>query len=138
MPAAEDPLTPPGQGGLAQPAARALGHRYIAICDHAKRLKEGRLELQAEAIAALNERVSRLDSLSDELSATLADARDTMADARANKRTWLATTALVNKDYPVVQTIVFMVTISYVFANLLALNFLLHGALDGGGTIFTT
>jgi ABC-type transporter Mla subunit MlaD len=34
-------------------------------------------------VAALNERVSRLDSLSDELSATLADARETMADARA-------------------------------------------------------
>jgi peptide/nickel transport system permease protein len=31
----------------------------------------------------------------------------------------LATTALVNKDYPVVQTIVFMITISYVVANLL-------------------
>jgi peptide/nickel transport system permease protein len=31
----------------------------------------------------------------------------------------LATTALVNKDYPMVQAIVFLVTISYVFANLI-------------------
>jgi DNA polymerase (family 10) len=38
-------------------AARERGHSYIAICDHAKRLKEGRLERQAADIAALNERV---------------------------------------------------------------------------------
>jgi peptide/nickel transport system permease protein len=31
----------------------------------------------------------------------------------------LATTALVNQDYPMVQAIVFLVTISYVFANLI-------------------
>jgi DNA polymerase (family 10) len=35
-------------------AALARGHRYIAICDHAKRLKDGRLEAQTEQIAALN------------------------------------------------------------------------------------
>lgn len=34
-------------------AAMARGHRYYAICDHAKRLKDGRLEAQAEAIARL-------------------------------------------------------------------------------------
>ena len=39
-------------------AAREQGRRYLAICDHAKRLKDGRLERQAEAIAALNERLS--------------------------------------------------------------------------------
>jgi ABC-type transporter Mla subunit MlaD len=33
--------------------------------------------------AALNERVTRLDTLADELSATLVDARETMAEARA-------------------------------------------------------
>jgi DNA polymerase (family X) len=55
-----------GRGTLEEmvEAARALGHRYIAICDHAKRLKEGRLELQAEAIGALNERVSGMRILS--------------------------------------------------------------------------
>ena len=35
-------------------AAQARGHFYLAICDHAKRLKNGRLERQAEAIAELN------------------------------------------------------------------------------------
>jgi DNA polymerase (family 10) len=55
-----------GRGTLEQmvEAARALGHRYIAICDHAKRLKDGRLEQQAEQIAALNERVRGLRILS--------------------------------------------------------------------------
>jgi DNA polymerase (family 10) len=35
-------------------AARARGYRYLAICDHARRLRDGRLERQAEAIAELN------------------------------------------------------------------------------------
>ena len=35
-------------------AARERGRRYIAICDHARRLRDGRLEAQTEAIAALN------------------------------------------------------------------------------------
>jgi DNA polymerase (family 10) len=35
-------------------AARERGHRYIAICDHARRLRDGRLEGQSEAIAALD------------------------------------------------------------------------------------
>ena len=35
-------------------AAKERGHRYIAICDHARRLRDGRLEAQTEAIAALN------------------------------------------------------------------------------------
>jgi uncharacterized protein YoxC len=34
-------------------------------------------------LAALNERIGRLDSLSDEVSTTLADARETMAEVRA-------------------------------------------------------
>jgi DNA polymerase (family 10) len=35
-------------------AAKERGHRYIAICDHARRLRDGRLAAQTEAIAALN------------------------------------------------------------------------------------
>ena len=35
-------------------AAKERGHRYIAICDHARRLRDGRLEAQTEAIKALN------------------------------------------------------------------------------------
>jgi len=45
-------------------AATALGRRYIAICDHAKRLREGRLERQAEEIAALANRIPGLTILS--------------------------------------------------------------------------
>ena len=43
--------------------AKACGHRYIAICDHAKRLREGALERQAEEIAAV-ERAGRRGSRS--------------------------------------------------------------------------
>jgi DNA polymerase (family 10) len=55
-----------GRGTLEEmvEAARALGHRYIAICDHAKRLKDGRLELQTEAIAAINESTKGMRVLS--------------------------------------------------------------------------
>jgi DNA polymerase (family 10) len=35
-------------------AAKERGHRYVAICDHARRLRDGRLEAQAAAIAELN------------------------------------------------------------------------------------
>jgi DNA polymerase (family 10) len=34
-------------------AAKEREHSYVAICDHARRLRDGRLESQAEAIAAL-------------------------------------------------------------------------------------
>jgi DNA polymerase (family 10) len=55
-----------GRGTLEEmvAAARALGRRYVAICDHAKRLKEGRLERQAEAIAELSERIDGIEVLS--------------------------------------------------------------------------
>ena len=39
-------------------ASKERGHRYIAICDHARRLRDGRLDAQTEEIAALNERLS--------------------------------------------------------------------------------
>jgi DNA polymerase (family 10) len=45
-------------------AAKALGRNYVAICDHAKRLKDGRLERQAEDIAELNERTRGIEILS--------------------------------------------------------------------------
>jgi DNA polymerase (family X) len=38
-------------------AALGLGRRYLAICDHAKRLKGGRMQRQAEEVAALSERL---------------------------------------------------------------------------------
>src|SRR5919106_4456793 len=38
--------------------ARALGHEYIAICDHVQRLREGKLERQWEQIEYLNGRLA--------------------------------------------------------------------------------
>jgi DNA polymerase (family X) len=45
-------------------AARTAGHGYYAVCDHAKRLKDGRLERQAEQIAELNARLEGIEILS--------------------------------------------------------------------------
>jgi DNA polymerase (family 10) len=55
-----------GKATLEQMTAggQARGYRYLAVCDHAKRLKEGRLERQAEAIAELNERLEGIRILS--------------------------------------------------------------------------
>jgi DNA polymerase (family 10) len=39
-------------------AARELGHEYLALTDHAHYLREGRLERQAEEVAALNKRLA--------------------------------------------------------------------------------
>lgn len=39
-------------------AAKERGRKYVAICDHARRLRDGRLERQTEDIAALNENLS--------------------------------------------------------------------------------
>jgi DNA polymerase (family 10) len=39
-------------------AAQALGHEYLAMCDHSPRLREGRLQRQWEEIDALNERLA--------------------------------------------------------------------------------
>jgi DNA polymerase (family X) len=39
-------------------AARALGHEYLAMCDHSPRLREGRLHAQWEEIDVLNERLA--------------------------------------------------------------------------------
>jgi len=39
-------------------AAQALGHEYLALCDHSPRLREGRLRAQWEEIDALNERLA--------------------------------------------------------------------------------
>jgi DNA polymerase (family 10) len=45
-------------------AAQARSHRYLAVCDHARRLRDGRLERQAEAIAELNGRLDGFRVLS--------------------------------------------------------------------------
>ncbi len=45
-------------------AAKAQGLKYIAICDHARRLRDGRLAEQVAEIVAANDRVSGLRVLS--------------------------------------------------------------------------
>ena len=45
-------------------AARARGYRYYAISDHAKRLRDGRIDRQAEEIAALNRNLEDIELLS--------------------------------------------------------------------------
>ena len=51
-----------GRGTLEEMAVAALerGRKYVAICDHARRLRDGRLERQTEEIAALGKRLSGL------------------------------------------------------------------------------
>ena len=39
-------------------AAQALGHEYLALCDHSPRLRDGRLQRQWAEIDALNERLA--------------------------------------------------------------------------------
>jgi DNA polymerase (family 10) len=49
-----------GRATLADMVGAALdrGYDYLAICDHAQRLRDGRLEQQAEEVAALNEQLA--------------------------------------------------------------------------------
>jgi DNA polymerase (family X) len=54
-----------GRGTVSEMVETAieLGHEYIAICDHAKRLRADLLERQTEEIAALREQVGRMEIL---------------------------------------------------------------------------
>jgi DNA polymerase (family 10) len=70
-------------------AARALGRRYVAICDHARRLREGRLERQGEDIAALNERVEGIEILSGIEVDIRADGSLDMPDEVLAERAWV-------------------------------------------------
>jgi DNA polymerase (family 10) len=70
-------------------AALAEGHRYVAICDHARRLREGRLEQQAAEIAALNKRFSKLTILSGVEVDIRADGSLDMSDEDLSARDWV-------------------------------------------------
>jgi DNA polymerase (family 10) len=70
-------------------AAQERGHRYVAICDHARRLREGRLERQAEDIAALNERLSGLRVLSGVEVDIRADGSLDLPDDQLAERDWV-------------------------------------------------
>jgi DNA polymerase (family X) len=65
------------------------GHRYIAICDHARRLRDGRLEAQTKAIAELQERVSGLTILAGIEVDIRADGSLDYADEALAERDWV-------------------------------------------------
>jgi DNA polymerase (family X) len=70
-------------------AARARGHRYLAVCDHARRLREGRLECQAEAIASLNATLDDIEILSGIEVDIRADGSLDMDDESLAQRDWV-------------------------------------------------
>jgi DNA polymerase (family X) len=70
-------------------AAKERGHRYIAICDHARRLRDGRLEAQTKAIAELQERVSGLTILAGIEVDIRADGSLDYADEALAERDWV-------------------------------------------------
>jgi DNA polymerase (family 10) len=81
-------------------AARALGRRYVAICDHAKRLKDGRLERQAEQIAALNEQVEGIEVLSGVEVDIRADGSLDLPDEALASRAWVMASVHSGFDRP--------------------------------------
>jgi DNA polymerase (family 10) len=70
-------------------AAKERGHSYIAICDHARRLRDGWLERQTEEIAAMNERVSGITVLAGIEVDIRADGSLDYDDASLAKRDWV-------------------------------------------------
>jgi DNA polymerase (family 10) len=65
------------------------GHRYVAICDHARRLRDGRLEAQTEAIAALAGRVPGIKVLAGVEVDIRADGSLDMDDETLAGRDWV-------------------------------------------------
>jgi DNA polymerase (family X) len=91
-----------GRGTLEQmvDAAHELGRRYLAICDHAKRLKDGRLERQAQDIADLNERVRGIQVLSGVEVDIRADGSLDMPDEVLAERDWVMASIHSGFDKP--------------------------------------
>jgi DNA polymerase (family 10) len=81
-------------------AARALGRKYVAICDHAKRLKDGRLERQAEDIAALNERTRGIEILSGVEVDIRADGSVDLDEQALAERAWVMASIHSGFDRP--------------------------------------
>jgi DNA polymerase (family 10) len=81
-------------------AARGLGRRYLAVCDHAKRLKDGRLERQAQEIAALNEQVRGIQVLSGVEVDIRADGSLDMPDETLAERDWVMASIHSGFDKP--------------------------------------
>jgi DNA polymerase (family 10) len=91
-----------GRGTLEQmvEAARALGRRFLAICDHARRLRDGRLERQTEEIAALNERVRGIQVLAGIEVDIRADGSLDMPDDVLGERDWVMASVHSGFDKP--------------------------------------
>lgn len=70
-------------------AAKERGHSYVAICDHARRLRDGRLEGQTREIAALNQRVSGIRVLAGIEVDIRADGSLDFSDEELAARDWV-------------------------------------------------
>jgi DNA polymerase (family X) len=81
-------------------AARELGRRYVAICDHARRLRDGRLERQAEEIEALNVRLDRIEVLSGVEVDIRADGSLDLSDEALAERAWVMASVHSGFDKP--------------------------------------
>jgi histidinol phosphatase-like PHP family hydrolase len=81
-------------------AAQARGHRYVAVCDHARRLRNGRLERQAEEIAALDETLSRVRVLSGIEVDIRGDGSLDMDDDALAERDWVMASIHAGFDQP--------------------------------------
>ena len=91
-----------GRGTLEQmvEAARALGRRYLAISDHARRLRDGRLERQTEEITALNERLQGIEVLAGIEVDIRADGSLDMPDDVLHERDWVMASVHSGFDKP--------------------------------------
>jgi DNA polymerase (family 10) len=80
-----------GRGTLEEmvSVATALGREYVAICDHARRLRDGRLEEQAAAIAGLDGRLDSIRVLSGVEVDIRADGSLELADDELAARDWV-------------------------------------------------
>jgi DNA polymerase (family X) len=70
-------------------AAKERGQLYIAICDHARRLRDGRLEAQTKAIAEVQERISGITILAGIEVDIRADGSLDYADEDLAERDWV-------------------------------------------------
>jgi DNA polymerase (family X) len=70
-------------------AAVARGHRYLGVCDHARRLRDGRLGRQAEAIRAATAAADGIEILSGVEVDIRADGSLDMDDETLAERDWV-------------------------------------------------
>jgi DNA polymerase (family 10) len=91
-----------GRGTLEEmvQAALALGRDYVAICDHAKRLKDGRLERQSEEIAAVGKRTPKIRVLAGVEVDIRADGSLDLPDEVLAGRDWVMASVHAGFDQP--------------------------------------